>query len=212
MNILAMNTSFTESYVAVKTNAKSVYKHMDSFLKQSENILGLVDTCLNDAKINVKDLNVISCVIGPGSFTGIRIGASLCKGMCAPFDTIKKVEINSLDLIAYTYSKNADGDFWVVLNALSGNLFVCKYNKQGERLLEPAMWGVDTQSSINGTVVGLREEYLGLCNCYVDLSSESLMEYTEQQVKQNVFSKDFVPVYLRKSQAEAELDKKNGNK
>ena len=211
MNILAMNTSFTESYVAVKTNSNCVCKHMDSSLKQSENILGLVDTCLNDANINVKDLNVISCVIGPGSFTGIRIGASLCKGICSPFETIKKVEINSLDLLAYTYSKNADGDFWVVLNALSGNLFVGKYNKQGERLLEPAMWGSDTQASISGTVVGLSEEYLGICNNFVDLSSESLMEYTEQQVKQGVFATDFIPVYLRKSQAEAELDKKNGN-
>lgn len=212
MNILAINTSFVESYVAVKSSTKNVFKHMDSSLKQSENILGLVDSCLTDANIEVRELNAVSCVIGPGSFTGIRIGASLCKGICSPYESIKMVAINSLDLIAYTYSKVANSEFWVVLNALSGNLFVCKYTSSGERLIEPEMFGEDTQNQLTGTIVGLKEEYLGICNNFIELNSEDLLEFTNKLVEKEIFSKDFVPVYLRKSQAEAELDKKNGNK
>ena len=127
MNILAINTAFNQSYVAVKVNDKTVLNQMDSSLKQSENILGLIDSSLNQANGTLFDINAISCVIGPGSFTGIRIGASLSKGFCSALPNIKRIPINSLDLLAYTFSKtNPANDFWVVLNALSGNLFACK--------------------------------------------------------------------------------------
>ena len=137
MNILALNTSFSESYVAVKTNTKTVLKNMNSSLKQSENILGLIDDALGESNIKVNELDAISTVIGPGSFTGIRIGASLAKGICTAHKHIKRIEINSLDLLAYTFSKtNPENDYWVVLNALSGNLFTCKYNKESNSIIE----------------------------------------------------------------------------
>ena len=39
--------------------------------------------------------------------------------------------------------------------------------------------------------VGLKEEYLGICNTFVDLSSEDLLNYTEKQVEKGNFSNDF---------------------
>ena len=56
MNILAINTAFKESYVAVKTNEKTITKQMDSSLKQSENILGLIDTTLFEANVNINNI------------------------------------------------------------------------------------------------------------------------------------------------------------
>ena len=80
MKVLCLNTAFSQTYVAVENNSAIETKTMDSSLKQSENVLGVVDECLCRAKIDISDLNYIACVIGPGSFTGIRIGASLAKG------------------------------------------------------------------------------------------------------------------------------------
>lgn len=210
MNILALNTAFGETYIGVLAGDKKVFKSMDSSLKQSENVLGLIDAALLEVQTDIRELDVISCVIGPGSFTGIRIGASLAKGFCTACSSIKRIGINSLDLLAFIYSKNATSNFWVILNALSGNLFCCKFNSKGERLVEPQMVFGDKISEITGTVVGLKDENLDICNVYAEFTSESLLDYTLLLVSQEKFS-DFVPLYLRKSQAEAELDKKDAN-
>ena len=213
MKILCLNTAFSETYVSVQNENLQAEKTMDSSLKQSENVLGAVDECLNKTNLQIKDLDVISCVIGPGSFTGIRIGASLVKGFCAPYPNVKKVQINSLDLLAYTYTKlnKPAQDFYVVLNGLSGNIFTCKYNKNGEQLTQPQLMFGDEILTLKGTVVGLKQEEYSICNQFVEFNTSDLLEYTRQKVENNEYSQDFTPLYLRKSQAEAELSKKNGN-
>ncbi len=213
MNILCLNTSFSETYVAVKTNQNVSVKSMDSSLKQSENVLGAVDECLSKTNITPKNLDVISCVIGPGSFTGIRIGASLVKGICMACPNIKKIAINSLDLLAFEYIQTyaPNDDFNVVLNGLSGNIFMCKYNKDGKELLPSCMLFGDEINTLKGDIVGLKEENLDICNKFVEFDCNNLLKFTLQKIDAQEYSADFVPLYLRKSQAEAELDKKNGN-
>lgn len=211
MNVLCINTAFSDTYVTVQTGDSIKTKQMNSSLKQSENLLGAIDECLEDAKVSLNNIDVISCVIGPGSFTGIRIGASIANGFCFALNNIKKIQINSLDLLAYSYVKQykPSHDFWVLLNALSGNLFACKYDSLGNPIQPPAMVFGEELSQITGSIVGLVDEQLSLCNEFVSFSCEDLGEYTQQQIKLANFSNDFEPLYLRKSQAEAELEKKN---
>lgn len=211
MNAICINTSFNNTYVAVKKSDVVACKTVNSSLKQSENLLGVIDDCLNQAQLNLKDVDVISCVIGPGSFTGIRIGASMAKGFCFAMPRIKKVQINSLDLLAYAYAKNnlPNTDYWVVLNALSGNLFACKYNSQGKNITEHMLVFGQELEQITGVVVGLKSEEISLCNSFADFSCEDLLEYTLNKANDGEYSNDFIPLYLRKSQAEAEFDKKN---
>lgn len=207
MNILAINTAFSQTYVAVKSDLGVFLNEMYSSLKQSENLLGLIDKTLSEANIQIADLNKIACVIGPGSFTGIRIGVGICKGLCFGKNTLR-CEANSLDLLAYTFAKNKqDKPFWVILNALSGNLFARKYNADGTPDGQCKLLKGEDLLELQGNVVGLKEEELEMCNHYVSFSAAHLLEYAENLPH----TKDFAPLYLRKSQAEAELDKKNGN-
>ncbi len=206
MKILSINTAFSKSYVAVENEGIVVSSHMDSQLKQSENILGLIHKTLLEAGVKINDLDAIAVVIGPGSFTGIRIGASLAKGFCSAFSRIKRICISSLDLVAYSYAKkNMDNDFWVVLNALSGNLFSCKYNKQGEKLIDPCLISETQQDQIIGDVVGIEEENITLCNKHISFNCEFLLEYSKELFKNGCFSNDFTPLYMRKSQAEENM-------
>ena len=185
---------------------------MDSSLKQSENILGLIDECLKQAKISVNELNAIACVIGPGSFTGIRIGAGLAKGICFAKQEIKRIPINSLDLVAYSFSKtNPNKEFWVCLNALSGNIFACKYSACGNKLVDYTLISGEALNQIGGLVVGILDENLEICNNKIELNSQDLLEYATNLYSTQKENLDFVPLYLRKSQAEAELDKKDAN-
>lgn len=213
MNVMCINTAFSQTYVVVKSNNLIVEQTMDSSLKQSENVLNVVDYCLTNANLKIEDLNFISCVVGPGSFTGIRIGASLCKGFCMACQQVKKVQVCSLDLIAHTFVKqnNPTTAFYVALNGLSGNVFACKFNKYGERECEPYLASGDQIEQINGIVVGLKEEMFDICNNFVEFSTKELLDYSLEKIQKQELSADFVPTYLRKSQAEAELDKKNGN-
>lgn len=211
MNILAVNTCFNKSYVAIKSNDNLICKEMDSSLKQSENILGLIDNALSELNISIQNINCVACVIGPGSFTGIRIGASLCKGFCTANKNTKRIPICSLDLVAYSFAKSLpSSEYWVVLNALSGNLFIAKYDKNGKRIIDPMLASQDNLNVINGLVVGITDENLEICNNNIILSSNDLIEFAIKNEK-TTEGGDFIPLYLRKSQAESELDKKDAN-
>ena len=69
----------------------------------------------------------------------------------------------------------------------------------------------DEISNLQGVVVGLKQENLDICNKFVEFDSNSLLNFTLNKMADNEYSNDFTPLYLRKSQAEAELDKKNEN-
>ena len=207
MNILSINTAFNQTYVAVKSKTGTFLNCMDSSLKQSENLLGLIDETLKQANINAQQLDKIACVIGPGSFTGIRIGVGVCKGLCFGKNVLR-CGINSLDLLAYTFAQTQSStDFWVVLNALSGNLFARKFDKNGNPVSECELISGEEVDIVTGVVVGLEEEQLEVCNNYVSFSAKDLLNYSETLQS----GLNFVPLYLRKSQAETELDKKNAN-
>ena len=206
-----MNTAFTNSDVAVVYNNKKDYVSLNSLAKHSENILVCVDELLKKNNATIQDIDVMSCVVGPGSFTGVRIGVGLIKGMYVAKPSVKLVSVCSLDLLAYS-NKDAKQDFWCVLDALSGNIFVCKYNKDAKRLSEPTMLTGDNINELDGEIVGLRQENLDLCNKFVEFSPQTLLDYTLQKVNNNEFVEEnnFLPIYLRKSQAEVSLE--NGSK
>ena len=203
-----INTANDELFVVLQKDNKVFHKIISSKMHHNETMLPVVDEMLKENNISIQNINEFGVVIGPGSFTGIRIGASIAKGFCTSNNKIKRIPINSLDLLAYSFAKTLpENEFWIVLNALSGNIFACKYNKFGKRILEPTMVFGEELLNINGIVVGLKEENLEMCNHYENLTSECLIDYAEHINILEDDSADFIPLYLRKSQAEAELDK-----
>lgn len=213
MNILALNTSFSNSDVAIKFGEERKFVSLDSNAKHSENILVCVDDLLSKNNHKIQDIECVGVVVGPGSFTGIRIGVGLVKGMYLAKSDIKLVSICSLDLMAHIFVKNGNKEeFWCVLDALSGNIFVCKYDCLGNRLTEPEMLNVENINKVNGVVVGLESETISLCNNFVQFSAENLLSFveTKENVGEFVNENELLPLYLRKSQAEVGLE--NGNK
>ena len=64
-------------------------------LTHSETLLPMIDTALRACHLTVEDLDVLGATNGPGSFTGLRIGLSVIKGLalprqipCAPVSTM----------------------------------------------------------------------------------------------------------------------------
>ena len=212
MNIIAISTAFANSDVAIDFNGKKDYTSLESSAKQSENILVCLNEILQNNNVKIQDANVMSCVVGPGSFTGIRIGLGLVKGMAVANPKLKLVSVCSLDLMAFEFlNQNPKDDFWCVLDALSGNIFVAKYNSLGQRLVEPTMLTGDMLNSLDGTVVGLKSENMEFCTNFIIFSPQGLLDYTITQCNNNNFvdESNLLPIYLRKSQAEVGLENAN---
>lgn len=206
MNTLVINTAFSKTYVALSSSLGKFYSSLDSCSKQSENVLVCIDELLSLHSISIKDISTLGVVVGPGSFTGIRIGVALAKGMASAKD-INLISICSLDLMAYKFAKcNLENNFTCILNALSGYFYICHYNKNGKPLSKPELI---TTADINKNeqYVGEINENLLFCENFIEFDSESLLELTLLYLNQNkiVSEPDLLPIYLRKSQAEENL-------
>lgn len=82
MKILGVDTSNKIASVAIFENENKLgEKFSDDQKTHSEKVLPLVDSLLKEQNINIKSVDEFVVCTGPGSFTGIRIGVSLVKGM-----------------------------------------------------------------------------------------------------------------------------------
>ena len=214
MKLLCISTAFKNTDVALCYDEKRAYICGDSNAKQSENALVIIDKLLKDNNIDITQIQCVAVVVGPGSFTGIRIGLGLVKGMSMAKPDLKLIGICSLDLMAHIFANQSKtkNDFWCVINALSGNIFACQYSCNGERITQPKMLSGDELSQLSGTVVGLKDENLGICNDFVEFLPQTLLSLSEKYYNKNKFTPEnlLLPIYLRKSQAEQNYaDKKD---
>jgi tRNA threonylcarbamoyladenosine biosynthesis protein TsaB len=67
--------------------------------RHSANLLGLIDEILREAGIAVGELGAIACGAGPGSFTGLRVGLAVAKGLALPAE-LPLLLVSSLDALA----------------------------------------------------------------------------------------------------------------
>ncbi|MBQ4501723.1 MAG: tRNA (adenosine(37)-N6)-threonylcarbamoyltransferase complex dimerization subunit type 1 TsaB, partial [Spirochaetales bacterium] len=82
MNILVTDTSAQALTVALKTDSFFETRTTESrSLQHSERLVPTVVELCKDAGIETKDIDLLACTRGPGSFTGLRIGMAAFKGM-----------------------------------------------------------------------------------------------------------------------------------
>ena len=101
MKILHLETSSKNCSVAISEGKKllSLCEESSENYKQSELLHTFVKWAMEGARISLKELDAVSLGMGPGSYTGLRIGASAAKGFCYGLN-IPLIAINSLETIA----------------------------------------------------------------------------------------------------------------
>ena len=74
--------------------------------RQAEDLALMVSECLQEAGMQVRDLAAIACQRGPGSYTGLRIGAALAQGLALPYD-LPLVGVCTLESMVYAHAMQA---------------------------------------------------------------------------------------------------------
>ncbi len=232
MKILAVDCSAkTASVAIVDENAQILSESfVNAGLTHSETLLPMVESALSFAKLSVSDIDNFVITSGPGSFTGIRIGIAAVKGLAAPYNT-PCCGVSTLKAMAYNL-KDEDCIACCAMDARCSQVyfaaFRCSKNKV-ERLTDdmaiPAVKLIDflnEYQSENIVCVGdgahIAYEHLKdrLANIRV---ADGLQRYQRawgaacaalNEKLDFVSPPELLPVYLRLSQAERELKKKNG--
>jgi len=104
MKILAIDTSTNACSIAV-TDGVNIFKWFAVVGNQhAKMLLPEIDRLLTAANLSLAELNLLAFGMGPGSFTGLRIGASIIQGMSIAHN-IKVAGVSSLQALAFQASK-----------------------------------------------------------------------------------------------------------
>lgn len=119
MKILSIDTSSKICSVSVLEDTDLIIeKHIENELTHSQKLMPLVDEVLKIVKLTLEDFDLFSCSVGPGSFTGVRIGVSTIKAFC-DVTNIKTASVSSLENLAYnTLESNYKDDASLVLSII----------------------------------------------------------------------------------------------
>ncbi len=133
MKILAIDTATDICAVAVTDDLNLITEYRAALKRaHAERIIGAIDIVMQDAKLSISDLDGIAVSIGPGSFTGLRIGLSVVKGLT--FDpAIPVVAVVTLDAIAY-HGRYYDGPICCWIKAQADEAYAALYEFQGGEL------------------------------------------------------------------------------
>lgn len=103
MNILAFDSADQVLSAALASGKNVWYFEIDDGIRHSELLMEITDMLFKTAHIQSTELNMVACMKGPGSFTGLRIGFSAAKGLSMALG-IPLVSIPTLDCLAYHLS------------------------------------------------------------------------------------------------------------
>ncbi|MGL5535291.1 MAG: tRNA (adenosine(37)-N6)-threonylcarbamoyltransferase complex dimerization subunit type 1 TsaB, partial [Cetobacterium sp.] len=149
MLILAIDTSTNIGTVALYDDKKGLVGEITLNVKQNHSAITMttIDTLFSLTGVDKKNIDKIAVSIGPGSFTGIRIGVGLAKGLAY---ALKKsiAGINELDLLAQTYT--GDKKVIAMLDARKERVFAGVYKKEnGAFALEGEYMAEELENILN---------------------------------------------------------------
>ena len=106
MNILAFDTSTEKFSISILKNNKIVLNLSKIINKTySKFLIPILKKSLEKSKLDVKEINYILISLGPGSFTGVRIGIAAAKGLGMPHK-INISGFNNMDILANSINDN----------------------------------------------------------------------------------------------------------
>ena len=158
MKILSIDTSSNVCGVSILEDTNLIGK-LDAIAinSHSETLMPMISDALAKANLSIDDINLIVCDIGPGSFTGIRIGTATCKAF-RDSKNIDLVGITSLECLARQLSNELSNHSLIcsMIDCKNDNCYFALYEKTDEGLdvlITPSAESVKVALSILDTYI-----------------------------------------------------------
>lgn len=133
MKILALDSSAIAASVAVRDGERLLAEYtLNNGNTHSETLLPMVESVLKSLSLKTSDIDLFAVSAGPGSFTGVRIGAATLKGLA--FGSQKPcVEVSTLEALAYNLVGHK-GLICPVMNARRSQVYTALFRSDGQAL------------------------------------------------------------------------------
>lgn len=232
MKILSLDSATEAAACAVVEDDKLLGEITYNYKKQHSVILmTLIDNLLKNTNSDINSIDGFVVSKGPGSFTGLRIGMATVKGLC---EGTKKpfISISSLDALAYNMAYTS-GLICPILNALRGNVYTSLYYFENDELKRTAEYMIISISELISLIKNKNEQVTFIGDAvylFKDELKTALQNVHFAPAHLNVVraaslgelglkaladgNHDDIttaaPIYIRKSQAEREYEKRTG--
>ena len=218
MKILAVDTSSEICSVAILENDRVIAENsLNDGKTHSENLMTIMENTLEENKIKLSDIDLIACSVGPGSFTGIRIGVSSIKAIAEVLD-VPVAAVTSLETLA----KNVESKGVTIVSLIDAKndqvyagIFDDEYNKKEEYIADSIYTVIERVKEYDNVIfVGNAaikykelldsnfENVVVADNNLQSASSVGKIGYKKHKEKDLTSADTIMPMYLRKSQAE----------
>lgn len=226
MNLLCLDTSGPTCSVAVLRDGVLAYEAMsNNRLTHSESLMPMVEEALLRCGMAVADVALLAAVVGPGSFTGVRIGVAAVKGMARALG-VPAIGVNALEALAYGVA--GQEIICSIRDARAGQVYGAAF-QSGQRLLPDSVQKLplflDAVSAFQGTLyfvgdgvpvhwktiaqsLGERAQFAPRHLVHLKAGAAAMLAWENRDAATD--SAELMPLYLRAPQAERQLKERNG--
>lgn len=223
MLVLGISTSTAQVGCAIGGHEGVISStHVTKDRRHAETLAPAIEFVAHQAGIHLSEINCVAVDIGPGLFTGLRVGVATAKAFAFARD-IPMVGISSLDLLAFAV-RFTERRIVAVVDARRGELFHAAYRQVPggvQRLGEPM---VSTPDELAGELLAVKDETLLVGDgarrnaemlgslgqvevaeeghAYPSAGSLVLLAHAQAMREEFVSSWQLSPMYLRKPDAE----------
>lgn len=141
IRILNIETSTDICSVSISVNGECIaLKITENDRSHSKILASFIKDVLDETKLNAKDINAVAISSGPGSYTGLRIGASTAKGFCYGAN-IPLIAVNTMQIIAkmaLQQKNNLDNNSVIIpmIDAKRMEVYVAGFNLKLEKTFD----------------------------------------------------------------------------
>lgn len=223
MKALVIDCAVSKLSLAAKNEDKVCVTSYDIGMKQSEILVSAIDYVLSSVELKTNELDYTAITIGPGSFTGLRLGISALKAIQLAYN-VPVYGISTLEFYRYSLNNVFDLPIISAIDAHKDCFYATITNRnevlleEGDHPVEKIMQAISSLDKL--LIVGPDSQKLKeiiakendkikiFCQNYQPICVESLFYITEEKIKKNDPPlQDYDgPVYLRASEAEIKLN------
>ena len=230
MKILGIDTSTMAANVAVLEDDKLICEYTINTKKtHSQKLMPMIENMLKLSDLDIKEIDAIAICVGPGSFTGLRIGMATAKAM-AHVNNIPLIGVKSLEILGANMDL-CNRNICSILDAQRNQVYMNKYIlkdykiteleeisiKAIDELLEEISSSNEDWVLVGEAVYKYKEKIEEISNITIPSPANNITKASTLcfVARDKMLANDQVyncyninPMYIRKSQAEEQYEEK----